>query len=151
MPTYNSHFRCGPIAQLVEQLTLNQRVAGSSPARLTIIFNKLYSLSNHQIWAWWATSGPDLCRLTIEQYRQDTILYELFSGNLEKVETHLATERLKLDQDASLFDFFSELKEVLEPAREELLKRIRKDTSVVLHIAGKHGKVKSISDIFGSF
>ena len=25
----------GPIAQLVEQLTLNQRVAGSSPARLT--------------------------------------------------------------------------------------------------------------------
>jgi hypothetical protein len=27
--------RCGPIAQLVEQLTLNQRVAGSSPARLT--------------------------------------------------------------------------------------------------------------------
>ena len=29
----------GPIAQLVEQLTLNQRVAGSSPARLTIQFN----------------------------------------------------------------------------------------------------------------
>ena len=27
----------GPIAQLVEQLTLNQRVAGSSPARLTIL------------------------------------------------------------------------------------------------------------------
>ena len=31
----------GPIAQLVEQLTLNQRVAGSSPARLTIISNDL--------------------------------------------------------------------------------------------------------------
>ena len=29
--------RYGPIAQLVEQLTLNQRVAGSSPARLTIL------------------------------------------------------------------------------------------------------------------
>jgi hypothetical protein len=28
----------GPLAQLVEQLTLNQRVAGSSPARLTTIF-----------------------------------------------------------------------------------------------------------------
>ena len=26
----------GPLAQLVEQLTLNQRVAGSNPARLTI-------------------------------------------------------------------------------------------------------------------
>ena len=29
------------IAQLVEQLTLNQRVAGSSPARFTIIKNDL--------------------------------------------------------------------------------------------------------------
>ena len=27
--------KCGPLAQLVEQLTFNQRVAGSSPARLT--------------------------------------------------------------------------------------------------------------------
>src|SRR6185312_6986668 len=34
--TYNSIPFNGPIAQLVEQLTLNQRVAGSSPARLTI-------------------------------------------------------------------------------------------------------------------
>ena len=31
----------GRIAQLVEQLTLNQRVAGSSPARLTSISNDL--------------------------------------------------------------------------------------------------------------
>jgi hypothetical protein len=28
----------GPLAQLVEQLTLNQRAAGSSPARPTILF-----------------------------------------------------------------------------------------------------------------
>jgi hypothetical protein len=28
--------RDGPLAQLVEQLTLNQRVAGSSPSRITI-------------------------------------------------------------------------------------------------------------------
>ena len=33
--------RIGRIAQLVEQLTLNQRVAGSSPAAPTIIFNNL--------------------------------------------------------------------------------------------------------------
>jgi hypothetical protein len=26
--------QCGPLAQLAEQLTLNQRVAGSTPARL---------------------------------------------------------------------------------------------------------------------
>src|SRR2546425_10801363 len=31
--------KSGPLAQLVEQLTLNQRVGGSSPPRLTIIFN----------------------------------------------------------------------------------------------------------------
>ena len=29
-------FICGPLAQLVEQLTLNQRVEGSTPSRLTI-------------------------------------------------------------------------------------------------------------------
>jgi hypothetical protein len=29
---------CGPLAQLVEQLTLNQRVPGSSPGRLTTSF-----------------------------------------------------------------------------------------------------------------
>src|SRR5579863_5810837 len=33
-----SSLLCGPLAQLVEQLTLNQRVAGSSPARPTIRF-----------------------------------------------------------------------------------------------------------------
>ena len=36
---------CGPLAQLVEQLTLNQRVAGSNPARLTIFYeNRLFPL-----------------------------------------------------------------------------------------------------------
>ncbi len=38
--SYNSIPLNGPIAQLVEQLTLNQRVAGSSPARLTITRKK---------------------------------------------------------------------------------------------------------------
>ena len=32
---------CGPIAQLVEQLAFNQWVAGSSPARLSILLRKL--------------------------------------------------------------------------------------------------------------
>ena len=31
----------GPLAQLVEQLTLNQRVVGSNPTRLTIIIKGL--------------------------------------------------------------------------------------------------------------
>ena len=34
----------GPLAQLVEQLTLNQRVAGSTPARLTSLFKGFTSL-----------------------------------------------------------------------------------------------------------
>jgi hypothetical protein len=91
----------------------------------------------------------DLCRLTIERYRQDTILYELFSDDLESIEERLADEWFKRGPDANAFEFFSEVTEVLMPAQEELLKRIRKDTSVVLHITGKRGEVKSISDIFG--
>jgi hypothetical protein len=35
----------GPLAQLVEQLTLNQRVPGSSPGRLTICFQRVTSLA----------------------------------------------------------------------------------------------------------
>jgi hypothetical protein len=32
---------CGPLAQLAEQLTLNQRVPGSSPGRLTTYFQSV--------------------------------------------------------------------------------------------------------------
>jgi hypothetical protein len=35
----------GPVAQLVEQLTLNQRVTGSIPVRLINVVNKLGSLA----------------------------------------------------------------------------------------------------------
>ena len=45
-----SHKRRGLLAQLVEQLTLNQLVAGSNPSQPTTIFKDLRSLSNfHQI------------------------------------------------------------------------------------------------------
>ena len=37
---FNFYFIRGPLAQLVEQLTLNQRVGGSSPPRLTRIFGE---------------------------------------------------------------------------------------------------------------
>ena len=40
---YNQKFLCGPLAQLVEQLTLNQRVAGSSPARLTTFLQCIFT------------------------------------------------------------------------------------------------------------
>ena len=35
VPPWSRFDRCGPLAQLAEQLTLNQRVRGSSPWRLT--------------------------------------------------------------------------------------------------------------------
>src|SRR5579862_4888617 len=52
--------RDGPIAQVVEQLTLNQRVAGSSPAGPTIfplIFHQLNSVLHS-----WRQSGPEIYR-----------------------------------------------------------------------------------------
>ena len=36
-------WRYGPLAQLVEQLTFNQLVAGSTPAGLTKVFYRKYS------------------------------------------------------------------------------------------------------------
>lgn len=93
----------------------------------------------------------DLCRLTIERYRQDTILYELFSRDLEQVEERFAEAWPKKGSGANAFDFFSEFEgdEIFEKARIELSKRIRKDTRVALHISGKLGGVKAFPQVFG--
>ena len=40
-------WRYGPLAQLVEQLTFNQLVAGSTPAGLTKVFKAKYRHSKH--------------------------------------------------------------------------------------------------------
>ena len=42
----------GSLAQLVEQLTLNQRVNGSSPLRSTISFNRLAKSKNKSKFKW---------------------------------------------------------------------------------------------------
>lgn len=100
----------------------------------------------------------DLCRLTIERYRQDTILYELFPENLEAVEEKLAEAWDKQGSKANAFKFFSEFESdipekerILEKARIQLSKRIRKDTRVALHISGKDGKLKAFPQIFGPY
>ena len=90
----------------------------------------------------------DLCRLTIERYRQDTILNELFPNDLERTEHDLARER-ETRTDRDTFHFFESIEEVLAPAQSQLSTRLRKDTTVFLHISGEQGKVKSISEIFG--
>jgi hypothetical protein len=38
----------GPLAQLVEQLTLNQLVAGSNPAGLTIIYQRINTINDYR-------------------------------------------------------------------------------------------------------
>lgn len=93
----------------------------------------------------------DLCRLTIERYRQDTILYELFSRDLEQVEERFVEEWLGAGVNA--FEFFSTFEgdKIFEKAKTELSKRLRKDTRVALHISGKEGDVKTFSHIFGSY
>ena len=46
----------GRIAQLVEQLTLNQRVLGSSPSASTIVFPRKYPFSGWSKSAGWELS-----------------------------------------------------------------------------------------------
>lgn len=89
----------------------------------------------------------DLCRLTIERYRQDTILYELFPRTLEEVEGKLAEAWSKKGPGANAFEFFTEFEgdKRFAKAKIELSKRVRKDTRVALHISGKHGEVKTFS------
>jgi hypothetical protein len=92
----------------------------------------------------------DLCRLTIERYRQDTILYELFSDELEQTEQYLAAAWVDAGPPENAFKFFTELEgTILARAKAELRSRIRKDTRVILHIGGEDGAIRSISDIFG--
>ncbi|RWF58945.1 MAG: FAD-dependent oxidoreductase [Mesorhizobium sp.] len=98
----------------------------------------------------------DLCRLTIERFRQDTILYELFEDGLEPLEEELRT---LLDGDfgrtaANAHELFEQRLSIqarnwLDAGRERLGKRIRKDTHVVLHASGERRENKSLKDLFG--
>lgn len=92
----------------------------------------------------------DLCRLTVERFRQDTILYELFGSRLEKLEETLQLELDRLGNSANIYDFLVQSEDQLfSEARREISNRVRKDTSVVLHLRGRDGNIKRISDIFG--
>lgn len=92
----------------------------------------------------------DLCRLTIERFRQDTIVYELFGGNLEEIENRMRTDLERIGPSANLFPYFRSIdQELLVRAHEQLSARVRKDTAVTLHIGGKDGAIRSLSEIFG--
>ncbi len=92
----------------------------------------------------------DVCRLTIERFRQDTILYELFGNSLDKTEEQLRTDLANRSGD-SLLSYLDQIEETLlsEP-KKSLRNRLRKDTAVTLHIAGPdEKKPHDLRDIFG--
>lgn len=92
----------------------------------------------------------DVCRLTIERFRQDTILYELFGNNIETTE-HKLRIGLSSRAGASLLPYLTEIEDTLLKIPKELLRtRLRKDTAVTLHIAGLDvKKPNDLEDIFG--
>jgi hypothetical protein len=92
----------------------------------------------------------DLCRLTIERFRQDTVLYELFGSRLEAIEDRIHSDLESIDPITNLYPYFRSIEqELLTEARAQLGARIRKDTAVVLHIKGRTGGITSFSEIFG--
>lgn len=92
----------------------------------------------------------DLCRLTIERFRQDTIAYELFGEDLEKTEQYFADQIGALGRDHNFFNVFKEHETTwLEAPKTRLAGRIRKDTKLTLHLRGRDNEIKSFSEIFG--
>jgi hypothetical protein len=92
----------------------------------------------------------DLCRLTIERFRQDRIVYDLFGVKLEEVEVALRRE-IHSRVGGNLHDVFLDVeKKLLDGALKHLSTRIRKDTKVVLHLAGGEEKNKELRDAFNS-
>lgn len=80
----------------------------------------------------------DVCRLTIERFRQDTILYELFGNTLETIERRLVDE-FALDKSTNVFEFLqSREKDLLSLTKDALAARIRKDH--ISHFAHKREK-----------
>ncbi|MDR5856648.1 FAD-dependent oxidoreductase [Caballeronia sp. LZ062] len=88
----------------------------------------------------------DLFRLTIERFRQDRIVYELFGANLEMFEALLRSSLQS--RTGSWWRLFEELElsgeSFINDAILALRHRIRKDTRVILHVAGSRGQVRSL-------
>ncbi len=96
----------------------------------------------------------DLCRLTIERFRQDLILEELFADDLQAVEAALwsltgqrggrISENLKL-----LLEGAPALSRMIQTAADRLNSRLRKDTRAILHLRAEASQPHSIDRIFG--
>lgn len=95
----------------------------------------------------------DVCRLTVERFRQDTIIYELFQDDdLENVERLLWAANRRAGAKANLFSLFQrDETTLLRNAKSRLEKRIRKDTQVILHLSGRNKEIKHFEQIFGLY
>jgi hypothetical protein len=98
----------------------------------------------------------DLCRLTIERFRQDVILEELFgSAGLDETE-ELFRPLIRSGSSASginlktLIENYEQPFDLVKMASKQLSYRIRKDTTVILHARGTGTSAHSISKIFES-
>jgi hypothetical protein len=92
----------------------------------------------------------DLCRLTIERFRQDRILYDLFGDSLEAVEEAMRPIAEKAEKVGNSFALLQAADpSVLGDAVESLRKRIRKDTRVILHLSGRDQQNSALIDAFG--
>ncbi|MDX8450805.1 hypothetical protein [Mesorhizobium captivum] len=67
----------------------------------------------------------DLCRLTVERYRQDTILYELFGDELDSVEEVFRNDLSKIGDDANMYELLMQYDESLFlRAKQEIANRL---------------------------
>jgi hypothetical protein len=92
----------------------------------------------------------DLFRLRISQFRQDRILYELFNGKTKLVGAIRSLQKKYADGTLrGLFDDLealtsnSEHSKQFDEVKRELMRRLRGDTEVILHL-----KVRKLSELF---
>ena len=93
----------------------------------------------------------DLCRLTIERYRQDTIIYEIFGNRLEKFE-EIFREDLGVDiETVDLYKLLTAYEsDWLRQPLKMISQRLRKDTYAVFHASGRDGKISEFSELFSN-
>ncbi|MEP1420530.1 MAG: FAD-dependent oxidoreductase [Erythrobacter sp.] len=80
----------------------------------------------------------DLCRLCISRFRQDTIVYELLGKAIERREKALRglRDEIILDRENTFSIFERHFFEDYEYVIDALKKRLRNDTTVIMHLSG---------------
>lgn len=97
----------------------------------------------------------DLFRLTIERFRQDVIVNELFDDESQLLTLENALRAaLSADSLGNLFDVMENVRvnspELIKKAEAGLERRLRKDVAVILHAGGREGKHNHVRDIFAA-